>query len=78
MKLLSFYNHNKKEIQRYFVAYQKQGNDKSGNMIYIVNIWNNNLHNMNFLTDHRLDKYDNIKMQSCNIESDLQYMIDNL
>lgn len=61
------------------VAYQRQGNDKNGNPLFIINIFKNNgtyNFNVNYLSDRRKDKYNNIKMQSYSIDRDIQYICD--
>lgn len=61
------------------VAYQRQGNDKNGNPLYIINVFKNNgfyNFNVNYLSDRRKDKYNNIKMQSYSIDKDIQYICD--
>ena len=61
------------------VAYQRQGNDKYGNPIYIINVFKNNgtyNFNVNYLSDKKKDKYNNIKMQSYNVQKDIQYICD--
>lgn len=61
------------------VSYQRQGNDKNGNPIYILNIFKNNgtyYFNINYLSDRRKDKHNNIKMQSYDIQRDIQYVCD--
>ena len=57
------------------VIYQRQGNDKNGNPIYIVNVFKNNF-NVNFLSNRKKDKYNNIKIQSYNIDGDVQHICD--
>ena len=61
------------------VAYQRQGNDKNGNPIYIVNVFKNNgtyNFNVNYLSNRKKDKYNNIKIQSYNIDRDVQHICD--
>ena len=78
----------------YFCTYQRQGNDKNGNPLYIVNIFKwygfehlndyttKVLSNCNFTyatnTNRRLDKYGNIKFTSYNILSDIDYILQKL
>ena len=57
------------------VIYQRQGNDKNGNPIYIINVFKNNL-NVNYFSNRKKDKYNNIKIQSYNIEGDVQHICD--
>lgn len=59
------------------VAHQRQGNDRNGNPIYILNVFKNNgtyNFNVNYLSDRRKDKYNNIKVQSYDIYRDIQYI----
>lgn len=61
------------------VAYQRQGNDKNGNPIYIVNVFKFNgtyNFNVNYLSGRGKDKYNNIKMQSFCVDRDIQYICD--
>lgn len=61
------------------VAYQRQGNDKNGNPLYIINVFKNNgfyNFNVNYLSDRRKDKYNNIKIQSYDVQRDIQYICD--
>lgn len=69
----------------YFCTYQRQGNDKNGNPIYIVNIfrWNEktqtcHFDKLNFETERRLDKYGNLKFTSYNILYDIDYILQKL
>ena len=39
MELQAFYNRNENEVKRYLVASQRNGNDKNGNPIFLVNIF---------------------------------------
>lgn len=55
----------------FFGTYQRQGNDKNGNAIYIVNIFkrysNDNVQNITYIlaskVGRNLDKYGNIKLK---------------
>ena len=69
------------------VTYQRQGNDKNGNPIYIINIfkksgYKNFYNNITYFVAERnnikLDKYNNIKIQSYNINADIQYLCDSI
>lgn len=66
-------------------TYQRQGNDKNGNSIYLVNIFKNygennwqNVNYVKFYKKKRLDKYNNIRMQSYSIEADCKNLIENM
>ena len=80
MELASFYNHNEKEMQQYLVTIQRQGNDKNGNPIYIVNIFDGSCLsvNYNYMTGRKMDKYGNLRIQSYNIDASVQNMINQL
>ena len=80
MELASFYNHNEKDMMQYVVAIQRQGNDKNGNPIYLVNIFDGTCLsvNYNYKTGRKMDKYGNLRMQSFNIDETIQNMIDQL
>ena len=80
MELKAFYNHNEKEIKYYLVATQRNGNDKNGNPIYLVNIFNGEklFISYNPASGRRLDKYGNIRLSSYNIDSTIQNIIDQL
>ena len=67
----------------YFCTYQRQGNDKNGNPLYIVNIFRSTesgkyFYTMNPVINRRLDKYGNIKFTSYNILSDINYILQKL
>ena len=69
----------------YFCTYQRQGNDKNGNPLYVVNIFKTygivktfHFRNLNLETERRLDKYGNIKFTSYNILSDIDYILQKL
>ena len=69
----------------YLCTYQRQGNDKNGNPLYIVNIfqWNDenisiHFNKLNFETNRRLDKYGNLKFTSYNILYDINYILQKL
>lgn len=80
MELGYFHKFSDSETKSYLVAYQRQGNDRNGNPIYIINIFdgNNITINLNYKTDRRRDKYGNIKITSYNIDNTIQSIIDNL
>jgi len=80
MELGSFYNHNEKEMKQYLVTTQRQGNDRNGNPIYLVNIFDGSCLsvNYNYKADRKLDKYGNLRIQSYNIDASVQNMIDQL
>lgn len=80
MELKSFYNHNVKEVSYYLVAVQRNGNDKNGNPIYLINIFNGNklFISYNFASGRKLDKYGNIRLSSYNIDSTIQNIINQL
>jgi hypothetical protein len=63
----------------FLAAYQRQGNDKNGNPIYIINIFqeygNGNFHNCNSMSNNKLDKYDNIRITSYNIDDTISSII---
>jgi hypothetical protein len=69
----------------FYYTYQRQGNDKNGNPIYIVNIFYDcgsgekvSFINMNCRSDRRIDKYGNIKMQSYNIDESIESIIKSI
>lgn len=68
-------------------TYQRQGNDKNGNPIYIINIfkksgYKNFYNNITYFVAERnnikLDKYGNIRLSSYDIDSTIQNIIDQL
>ena len=75
MKLEKFTNNN---INYYFVSYQRQGNDKNGNPIFIINVFDENLNNINYSIDRRSDKYGNIKLTSYSIKEDIKHMLNSI
>lgn len=72
----------------YFCTYQRQGNDKNENPLYIFNVfrWNEgngsirSIHfdKLNFKTERRFDKYGNLKFTSYNILYDIDYILSSL
>lgn len=66
----------------YLVGYQRQGNDKNGNPIYMVNVlrsYQGGYPNINYqVSDYKRDKYDNIKTTSYNIESTIDHILSKL
>lgn len=74
------------QIGNYFIAYQRAGNDKNGNPIFLINVFQQyggqKWYNINYADKgkhgKRLDKNGNIRMQSYNIEADVKYMIESL
>jgi len=59
------------------VIYQRQGNDKNGNPLYIINVFRDNI-NVNWKSNKKKDKYNNIKIRSYNINADIQYICDSI
>ena len=68
-------------------TYQRQGNDKNGNPIYIINIfkksgYKNFYNNITYFVAERnnikLDKYGNIRLSSYDIDGTIQNIIDQL
>lgn len=80
MELKAFYNHNEKEVFYYLVAVQRNGNDKNGNPIYLINIFDGNklFISYNPASGRKLDKYGNIRLSSYNIDSTIQNIINQL
>ena len=69
------------------VTYQRQGNDKNGNPIYIINIFQKSgykifYNNITYFVAERnnikLDKYGNIRLSSYDIDGTIQNIIDQL
>ena len=69
------------------VTYQRQGNDKNGNPIYIINIfqksgykifYNNITYFVTERSNIKLDKYGNIRLSSYNIDDTIQRIINQL
>lgn len=78
MKLEYFHNFSDNGIKSYLVAYQRQGNDRNGNPIYIINVFDSDFYNINWKTNRKKDKYRNIKTTSYNIDNTIQSIIDSL
>ena len=80
MELKAFYNHNDKDVTYYLVTSQRNGNDKNGNPIYLINIFDGNhtFINYNPQTERKLDKYGNIRLTSYNLEATIQTIINQL
>lgn len=67
----------------YFCTYQRQGNDRNGNPLYIVNIFRMTesgkyFYTMNPALNRRLDKYGNLKFTSYNILYDIDHILNSL
>jgi hypothetical protein len=64
----------------FLVTYQRQGNDRNGNPIYILNFFDDEkLYSVNYKADIKKDKYGNIKCTSYCINDYIDYIIiDNL
>ena len=59
-----------KQYDNYLFSIARQGNDKNGNPIYIVNIFqlfSYGWDNINFKTGRRTDKHNNVKLSSYDI-----------
>lgn len=71
-----------KKYNDYIVAYQRQGNDRNGNPVYIINIFkeyeSGYIINSNLLTKKKLDKYGSIKTISYNIDDTINSIINSL
>jgi len=75
-----------KTIDGYQVVYQRQGNDRNGNPIYIVNIFQpycpyggiTHFSNINHKTGARLDKHGNIKIISYNVGESILYLLSTI
>lgn len=67
-----------KQYNNFFVVYQRQGNNKNGNPIYIINIFDSDFYNVNWRIGRRLNKYGNIKITSYNINETIQSIINEL
>jgi hypothetical protein len=64
----------------YIIIYQKNGNDLNGNKLYLINVFKkvyDNYYNINakFRNYFPLDKKDNIKIQSYNINETIDYIL---
>ena len=67
----------------YFCTYQRQGNDKNGNPLYIVNVFRTAesgkyFYTMNPVIERRFDKYGNLKFTSYNILYDIDHILQKL
>ena len=80
MELASYYNNNEKEMMQFLVTIQRQGNDRNGNPIYLVNIFDGSCLsvNYNYRTGRKMDKYGNLRIQSYNIDASVQNIINQL
>jgi hypothetical protein len=66
------------KIENYYVTYQKQGNDKNGNPIYLINFFDENMENLYYKLAEkkfRLDKHNNLKITSYNILSNIKLIL---
>ena len=60
----------------YLITYQRQGNDRNGNPIFIMNFFDDTkLYNCNFKINEKKDKYSNIKTTSYCIDDSIDYYI---
>ena len=60
----------------YLIAYQRQGNDRNGNPIYILNFFDDTeLYNCNYKINVKKDKHGNIKTTSYCINDTIDYYI---
>ena len=67
-----------RQHNNYYYTVSRFGNDRNGNAIYNVNVYDQKLDNINLCFNRRMDKYDNIHFQSYNVHSDICSMIDRL
>jgi hypothetical protein len=69
-------------INGYYITIQRQGNDRNGNPLYIVNIFqkvdNSFININNQQSRYKLDKYNNIKLTSYNIMNDINSIINQI
>lgn len=73
-------------INGYFVLWQRHGNDKNGNPIYLVNIFKQvtNKDQVYYVSRNTciksatLDKYDSIKVKSYSIHDTIKYLISQI
>ena len=89
MELIKILNNQNVKLQ---VIYQRQEKKKNGNPLYIINIfkessykkfnhdnfYNNITYFVAIQKKIKLDKYNNIKIQSYNINADIQYLCDSI
>lgn len=70
------------KIEKYFVVYQRQGNDANGNPIFIINFFemleSGYYFNLNFKIDRKKDKYGNIKITSYSINDTVKQLINQI
>ena len=69
------------KVNGYLITYQRQGNDKNGNPMYIINVFEphaGGYYNINHHCLSRLDKYGNIKIASYSINDSINKIIDTL
>ena len=73
--------------ENYFCVYQRQGNGTNGNPIYIINFFKKHdilqkervYYNYNVnISGQRRDKHNNIKLQSYNIEADINRIFETI
>lgn len=65
----------------YYICYQRQGNDKNGNPIYLINVFeceNDRFYNCNFKQSRKSDKNGNIRIQSYNIGDTITRLLDEI
>lgn len=63
----------------FFVTYMEQGNNKKGEKVFLVNVFDNMKTNINRLClVFDLDKHSNIKFTSYNITGTIEYILENI
>ena len=69
----------------YYVCYQRQGNDKNSNPIYLINVFKTVkddgkevFYSVNYRQKKKLDKYGNIKITSYNIDDTINRIISEI
>jgi hypothetical protein len=69
-------------IDGYYITIQRQGNNKNGNPLYIVNIFQKVYNSFTNINNHqskyKLDKHNNIKLTSYNIMADVKAIINQI
>ena len=74
-----------KEIGLYTISYIRNGNDKNGNPIYLINVFkdiNDNgikkYYSVNYRSSRKLDKNGNIRVISYNIDDTIKTILNNI
>ena len=74
-----------KEIGLYTISYIRNGNNKNGNPVYLINVFQyinddgiKKYYNINYRSIHKRDKNDNIRVTSYNIDDTIKMILNDI